>query len=118
MGFTHEHPFPAAAIRAASDGPAKSFACEDNRRYSAIGPRPVEKRVLVEEVRLGARRLVDLERPLVALHGAACDGDGEHLREAAGRLELAERLVPRLPAAQVEVERLDAGVPAHDRGVE
>src|SRR5208283_4776646 len=80
--------------------------------------RLVQEGVLVEEVRLRARRLVDLERPLVALPGARRDRYREHLREAAGRLELAERLMARLLPAEVEVERLDPRVPADDRRVE
>ena len=64
------------------------------------------------------RRLVALEGALVEFLRALRDGEGEHLAVRAGALQAAVRLVARLAAAEMDVEREHAGVALHDRGIE
>ena len=63
-------------------------------------------------------RVAVLKGALVEFLIPVGDRESEHFRESAGGLELAHRLVPGLAAAQMQVERLDPGVPANDGGIE
>ena len=78
------------------------------------GARGIEQGVLVKQVALGVRRLMDLEGALVEFLVAGRHRDREHLREATRGLQLGERFVAGLDGAEMEIERLNASISAND----
>ena len=112
LGFVAQHEVAVALVGVGflRVGIDDNQAGEDRLRGAAEG-------VFVEEIGFGVGRLVNLECTLVEFLTALGDGEGEHLGERAGGLQLRERFVAGLAGAEVDVEGLDAGVAADDGAV-